>query len=123
MRHPMLTFLGACLLAAAGAVGGWYLFAEPASSAREAGPRARAVPVETAIAQTGHAATLVRATGTLRASDSVVVQPEVAGRVIEVRFEQGQAVEAAAPLIKLDPATFQAELTKAEAALALAQEN
>lgn len=124
MRHPVLTFLGACLLAAAGAVGGWYLFAEPASSAREAaGPRVRAVPVETAVAQTGHASTLVRATGTLLASNSVVVQPEIAARVDAVLFEQGQAVPAGAPLIKLDPRTFQAELTKAEAALALAQQN
>jgi len=81
------------------------------------------VPVETVVAQSGHAATLVRATGTLLASDSVVVQPEIAARVDAVLFEQGQAVPAGAPLIKLDPLTFQAELTKAEAALALAQQN
>ena len=118
MRHPLITLLATCLLAAAGAVGGWYLFTEPASNAREvAGPRARAVPVETAVAEAGRAATRIRATGTLRASDAVVVQPEIAGRVTAILFEQGQAVAAGTPMIKLAPETLQAELVKAEAAL------
>ena len=64
-RHPLITLarrLPAWQLPAL--VGGWYLFAEPASNAREvAGPRVRAVPVETALAEAGRAATLVRATG------------------------------------------------------------
>jgi membrane fusion protein (multidrug efflux system) len=124
MRQPLLTLLATCLLGAGGAVGGWYLFAEPASNAREvSGQRARAVPVETAIARAGHAATHIRATGTLRASDSVVVQPEIAGRVTAVLFEQGQAVAAGTPMIRLAPETLQAELVKAEAALVLAREN
>jgi hypothetical protein len=99
MRHPLTTFLAACLLAGAGAAGGWYLLAEPTTSAREvAGPaRARAVPVETAVAAAGRAATLVRATGSLRSSDSVVVSPELAGRVNGVLFEQGLAVETGTP--------------------------
>ena len=124
MSPPLATLLASCLLAAAGAAGGWYLFADPASSAREVtGPRARAVPVETALAEAGRAATRIRATGTLRASDAVVVQPEIAGRVINILFDQGQAVAAGTPLIMLAPETFQAELTMAEAALVLAQEN
>ena len=123
MRRTLFSVLGACLLAI-GAAGGWYLFAEPAPSAREtAGPRARALPVETALAEMGRAATLVRATGTLVASDAVVVQPEIAGRVTAVLFEQGQAVRADDLLIRLDPTTLEAELAKAEAALALAREN
>lgn len=123
MRRTLVPFLGVCLLAL-GAAGGWYLFAEPASNAREtAGPRGRSVPVEVALAQAGHAATLVRATGTLTASDAVVVQPEISGRVTAVLFEQGQAVPADGPLIQLDPTSHEAELTKAEAALALAREN
>ena len=94
---------------------GWFLFMEPASDAREvAGPSTRAVPVETALARSGAAATLIRATGTLKASDSVVVQPEIAGRVVEVLLEQGQAVTAGTPLVKLETQTLQAELDRAE---------
>ncbi|MFO1047895.1 MAG: hypothetical protein U1E52_08375 [Geminicoccaceae bacterium] len=52
MRRSFVPLLGACLLAL-GAAGGWYLFAEPVSSAREtAGARARSVPVEVALAET-----------------------------------------------------------------------
>lgn len=124
MRHRLITVVSAVILGCAGAALGWWLFAEPASDAREvAGARARSVPVETAEAVSGRAATRIRATGTLRASDAVVVQPEIAGRVTAVLFEQGQAVAAGAPLIKLAPETLQAELAKAEAALLLAREN
>jgi membrane fusion protein (multidrug efflux system) len=124
MRHSLLTLIATCLLGAAGAVGGWYLFAEPATNAREvAGPRVRVTPVETAVAMAGRAATHIRATGTLRASDAVVVQPEIAGRVTAVLFEQGEAVAAGTPMIKLAPEILQAELVKAEAALVLAREN
>jgi membrane fusion protein, multidrug efflux system len=124
MRRPVFAALGTGALAVAGALAGWFLFAEPATDAREVeGPRARPVPVETAVARTGPAATLVRATGTLRSSDSVVVQPEISERVAGVLFEQGQAVRAGAPLVTLETDTLQAELDKAEAALALAREN
>jgi membrane fusion protein (multidrug efflux system) len=124
MTKRFLTAFGTLALAAAGAVAGWLLLSEPASDARETqGPRSRPVPVETALAETGGAATLVRAAGTLRASDSVVIQPEIAGRVVKVAFEQGQAVTAGAPLIELETVTLRAELDKAEAALALAREN
>ncbi len=124
MKGSVVATLGTCTLAVAGAVAGWFLFMEPASDAREvAGPSTRAVPVETALARTGAAATLIRATGTLKASNSVVVQPEIAGRVVEVLLEQGRAVTAGTPLVKLETQTFQAELDRANAALSLSTEN
>lgn len=121
----LLAALGFVLLALGGGVAGWLLLAEPASDARETqGPGSRrAVPVETALAERGRAATLVSATGTLRAADAVVVQPEVGGRVVEVSFEQGQMVRAGTPLIELDKVILAAERDKAEAALLLAREN
>jgi len=124
MKGSIVATLGTCTLAVVGAVAGWFLFVEPASDAREvAGPSTRAVPVETALARSGAAATLIRATGTLKASDSVVVQPEIAGRVVEVLLEQGRAVTAGTPLVKLETQTFQAELDRANAALSLSTEN
>ncbi|MFZ1428221.1 MAG: efflux RND transporter periplasmic adaptor subunit, partial [Geminicoccaceae bacterium] len=124
MRGPLVAALGTGLLAVVGATVGWLLFTEPESDAREvAGPSSRTVPVETALAQSGSAATLIRATGTLKASDSVVMQPEIAGRVVEVLFEQGQAVTAGTPLVQLETQTLRAELDRAQAALALSTEN
>lgn len=120
----VLAALVVLLLALGGAVGGWLIFAEPASDAREpAGPRDRKVPVETARAERGRAIAQVTATGTLRASDAVTVQPEVGGRVVALPFEQGQAVRAGAPLVELDKVALRAERDKAAAALVLAQEN
>ena len=124
MSKSILSLAATALLALAAAVAGWFLFMEPASDAREvAGPSTRAVPVEIALARTGAAATLIRATGTLKASDSVVVQPEIAGRVVEVLLEQGRAVTAGTPLVKLDTQTLKAELDRANAALSLSSEN
>ena len=52
MKGSVVATLGTCSLAIAGAVAGWFLFAEPASDAREvAGPVEPAVPVETAAGQ------------------------------------------------------------------------
>lgn len=123
-KSRLLTALGLVGLMLLGAIGGWLLFAKPESDAREVQEeRSPTVPVATARAEAGRAATLVTATGTLRASDSVVVQPEVGGRVVAVPFEQGQAVRKGEPLIELDKVTLQAERDKAAAVLALAEEN
>lgn len=120
----LLAALGLVALAAGGGVAGWLVFAEPASDARETQEESRPpVPVETARAERGRAATVIAATGTLRASESVVVQPEVGGRVTALPFEQGQAVRAGDPLVELDKVTFAAERDRAEAALVLAREN
>ena len=44
----------------------------------------------------------IRAVGTLRANESIMIRPEVAGRIRQVWFEEGQAVEKDQLLIKLD---------------------
>jgi membrane fusion protein (multidrug efflux system) len=112
------------VLAIGGAGLGWLLLAEPASDAREATEgSSRSVKVQTAMAESGRAATVVTATGTLRSSDSVMVQPEVGGRIIGLPFQQGQSVEAGTPLVELDKVILGAERDKAEAALVLAREN
>ena len=51
------------------------------------------------------------------------MQPEIAGRLVEVLFDEGQAVTAGTPLVRLEAQTFRAELDRAKAALALSTEN
>jgi membrane fusion protein, multidrug efflux system len=56
--------------------------------------------------------------GSLRADESVVVRPEVAGRITRIHFTEGGRVEAGQPLVSLDTAIAGAALREAEANLA-----
>ena len=55
--------------------------------------------------------------GSLRAEASVVVRPEVAGKIVTIHFQEGQRVDNGAPLFSLDPALAQAALNEANANL------
>jgi membrane fusion protein (multidrug efflux system) len=61
----------------------------------------------------------VTAVGTLRADETVVVRPEIAGRVAVIHFKEGQAVRQGDPLITLDRDEYQAQLASSAAQLAL----
>ncbi len=56
--------------------------------------------------------------GSLRADESVVIRPEVAGRITRIQFQEGGRVERGQPLFGLDAATAGAALNEAEANLA-----
>lgn len=56
--------------------------------------------------------------GSLRADESVVVRPEVAGRITRIHFQEGGRVEVGQLLFSLDAATARAALNEAEAILA-----
>jgi membrane fusion protein, multidrug efflux system len=55
--------------------------------------------------------------GSLRADESVVVRPEVAGRITRIHFTEGGRVQAGQPLVSLDTAIAGAALREAEANL------
>ncbi|MDR0634196.1 MAG: efflux RND transporter periplasmic adaptor subunit [Azoarcus sp.] len=65
----------------------------------------------------------VAAVGTLVSNQSVVLHPEVAGRVAVIRFRDGGAVRRGAVLVELDAAVQRAELQQAKAELMLADAN
>lgn len=56
--------------------------------------------------------------GSLRADESVVVSPEVAGRITRIHFSEGGRVRAGDPLFSLDSDTARAALAEAQANLA-----
>src|SRR5690606_24549382 len=64
----------------------------------------------------------VEALGTLAADESVVIAPEIAGRVIALGFKEGERVKAGQDLVKLDTAILDAELKQAQADLSLARD-
>ncbi len=74
-------------------------------------------------AQTGRVVHEILAVGSLRSNESVVIQPEITGRVSEISFNEGEAVVKGATLIRLDDSVHRAELQQAEAQLALSKAN
>jgi membrane fusion protein (multidrug efflux system) len=58
-----------------------------------------------------------KAVGTPHANESIMIRPEIPGRVRQVLFQEGQAVEKDDFLIELDDSELQAELAQAAAEL------
>ena len=125
--------LGIALVAVAAAAAGAWAGARwqgaPASSesrqspaASDVAPRSEAaIRVALANARRIPFARGVSAVGSLRSDESVVVRPEVAGRIQRLAFDEGTMVRAGQVLVLLDDAVPRAELAQAKANLALAQ--
>ena len=62
----------------------------------------------------------VSAVGTLRSHDSVVLRPEVSGRIAEINFMEGGRVEQGQVLVRLDDSVAKARVQQARANLKLA---
>ncbi len=86
---------------------------EEEETAREA----RTYPVEVAEVQGVTLAEMVRSVGTLRAAESVVVRPEIAGRVRAIHFREGSQVEEGDLLFELDDERLLRQLAVREAGL------
>ncbi|MGE5336260.1 MAG: efflux RND transporter periplasmic adaptor subunit, partial [Gemmatimonadota bacterium] len=63
------------------------------------------------------------AVGSLRSNESVVLRPEVAGRIAQIGFRDGQAVRRGQLIVGLDASVNQAEVAQARAEFELAQSN
>ncbi len=61
--------------------------------------------------------------GRMTAVDSADVRPEVSGRIVEIRFKDGQIVHAGDVLFVVDPRLYEAAVAKAQADLATALTN
>ena len=73
--------------------------------------------VETARVEVRALPSLIETVGTLRADESAVIRPEVAGAIEKIHFTEGQRVAAGALLFSLDGALTQADLNEAQANL------
>jgi len=71
--------------------------------------------VKVAAARAAPALDEVGAVGTLRADEAVTIRPEIAGRVAEIRFNEGQAIARGALLVRLDPSELAAVLASSRA--------
>lgn len=87
--------------------------------ARETG--AAPLPVYTARVEPRLLRERVTATGSVAADESVELVSEIAGRVVEMAFEEGAPVKRGDVLVKLDDAELAAQLVRAESRVRLAR--
>ncbi len=118
------------LLVAAGIAGAyWQLVVKPAAETagapggRGGPPPGFALPVEAVPVKLGKVERQVAAIGSLRSSETVIVRPEVAGRVAKILFQEGNKTKAGQVLLELDSAIEKAELIQARANLELSKAN
>jgi multidrug efflux system membrane fusion protein len=88
-----------------------------------AAPANAAVPVTVAAVEAKPVRLSSEFSGRMTAVDSADVRPEVAGRVTEIRFKDGQTVHAGDVLFVIDPRPYEAAVAKAKADLATALSN
>jgi membrane fusion protein (multidrug efflux system) len=86
-------------------------------------PANPAVPVEAQAVGTAPIVDALHAVGSLRADQSIIVRPEVAGVIVKMGFTESTPVTRGQLLIKLDDTIARAEVQQAEAALNLAKRN
>ncbi|MBS9478318.1 efflux RND transporter periplasmic adaptor subunit [Ancylobacter radicis] len=87
-------------------------------------PRAASrIAVEVAPARQQDVTTDIRSIGSLQSDESVKVASEVAGRIQDIRFREGEHVKAGDVLVQLDAALVNASMEETEARLELAKAN
>ncbi|MBB3032429.1 efflux RND transporter periplasmic adaptor subunit [Alteriqipengyuania lutimaris] len=123
MRHRRL-WIGLALLVAI--LGAWWLLGGKPSAPAAAAPPAvtAALPLQKEITEWDEFV------GRFQASRSVEVRPQVSGEITRIHFTDGQFVRKGAPLFTIDARTYraalaeaQAEVARAESALALSRDN
>ncbi len=85
------------------------------------GGQAPAVAVESTRVGTAPVPQVITAVGSLRSDESVTLRPEVAGRITDIMFKEGERVAKGATLVRLDPSISAADVQQARANLTLAQ--
>lgn len=125
MKKVLSTVVVALLLAAAVGAGHWYLNLRPdtVEALSDGAGGGHSVPVEAVPVRVEAVNDEVSAVGTLRSNESVMVRPEIAGRIDSINFDEGEPVEQGQVLVSLDDSTHQAEQADARAALKLAESN
>jgi len=117
----MKTWIVAAVVFALGAAGLYWFATRDHGASPGAGFQMPPPTVEVAAVESGPVARTVEAVGTLRANESVTIQPEIAGRIVAIGFDEGQQVKKGAMLIALDDSIYQAEVSEKSANRRLAE--
>lgn len=80
------------------------------ATAAPASAKPQGLPVIAAKVSVASANSEVSAVGNLIASESVILRPEISGRITDLHIKEGQAVQKGARLVELDQSEMQAQL-------------
>jgi membrane fusion protein, multidrug efflux system len=111
MARRRFLVISTIVVALAGA-GAWYKLT-PSETVAKAG--AAPVPVAVAIASRGDLPVYLTGLGTVQASFTVGIRPQVDGKLEQVLFKEGDLVRKGDVLAKIDPRLYQAALDQAKA--------
>ena len=126
MLRSALAVLIVLLLGATVAGAYWKFVVVPGAPTAAGGPGGGPggpVAVEVLPVRVGTAESTIDAVGSLASNESVVIRPEVDGRVVAISFAEGATVAKGTPLVELDSSIERAELAQAEAQRDLARSN
>ena len=125
MRKALVGAAVLAIIAAASALSFWAGGRNASSTAGGAASKAAAAPpgivveaIKVAVVSLPQALTAV---GSLRSDETVILRPEIAGRVSQILFREGEHVPKGQVLVKLDDSVQQADLDRATANFTLAR--
>ena len=79
------------------------------------------MPVEAETVSSGTVNVDLSAVGSLQANESIIIRPEISGRIESIQFDEGQDVKKGAILVALDSSEYKSLLAKSQASVKLAQ--
>ena len=97
------------------------LWSEPAQAAVGGGLARVALPVNLMVAKYENFIETIPVIGSIEANEQVMLKTEISGKITGIFFEEGQRVEQGDLLIKVYDDDLQAQLSKAQANLSLAE--
>ena len=128
MRKALVGATVAALVVGVGAASYWAgtrsapaAAAAPAKGAPGKGGPPPGVAVEATTVAMAKLPQAIAAVGSLRSDETVIVRPEIAGRIAQILFREGERVKKGDVLVKLDDSVQQADLDKARANLTLSK--
>ena len=116
-----LGLTASALLAGAGIAAVLTTSPQPAT-ATAAPPAPQAMPVDVTVVRHTPVRLWTDFSARLRAVDQVELRPQVSGRIVEVRFSDGETVAQGQVLFVIDPRPYQAAVDRAEAELTAARD-
>lgn len=83
--------------------------------------QAQGLPAEVITASEQNVPTYIEAVGTLKANESLILRPEITGRIEKIAFTEGNLVQKGTTLVEFDAAMYTAQVNEAKARVALSK--